>query len=485
MIALIVTLATFTLVGSAASALLRLVVPGTIAGRVAWWYLAGVATLGTTLHLLGVLRVPLMRITLAAVLLAAVVALIFNRNVKSFAVRHGAVPTILLALPLAALVFMAAVLPIRDYDGRVTWLPKARAIAHDGAIDGRFFQGQAGLNLHNHYPLLMPLNAASILILTGSDAVESTRWLYVFVAIAAFVAARDLIAISQPRSAAWVVAAAAWLPMLLSIEGGALAAYNDVTILALTGMAALSLHTAAFGHAGVRAAALFLTALVLTKNEGIVIAVAVVASAVVVRRVRSTRDWLTLAASIAGAVILLAIWRRGGPAAYDEQYGVLVQDLWSSFHRLPDALEALVKQSIDPRTWGWFWPATAVSAAIALAGKRRIDALAPLVLMLLVLGVYAVTFTVTSWNIDELATVAASRLLLHLVLPACWLIAIAAETLGARSAGVRESSPDAAPRAPERVDHRDSEPRADLLPPDHRLADRLPRQGLRQHDLAD
>lgn len=50
--------------------------------------------------------------------------------------------------------------------------------------------------------------------------------------------------------------------------------------------------------------------------------------------------------------------------------------------------------------------------------------------------------------------------------------------------GVRESAADAARSASERADHRGSQPVADLLPPHHRLADLLPRQGVRQHHLA-
>lgn len=422
----------FVAAGAAATSSFRIAVPGTIAGRVAFWYLAGISVAGTLLYVLGALGVPLTRGTIAALFVAAVIVAAVHRarlHNGSSAHHHWAA-TAILVVPLAALLLMTAVLPVRDYDGRVTWLPKALAIAQSGTLDGPFFQGNSGLNLHNEYPLLMPIDAAAVLIATGRTDVESVRWLYALLAIAALLAARDLIAVSQPRSAAWVIAAGAWLPIFLSIEGGALAAYNDVAVLALTGLAVLSLH-----NRDVRAAALFLPALVLLKNEGVVIALVVIASMAVVRRLRSVRDWLTVALPASGAVVLLLAWRRSVPAAYDEQYDVLVRTLPEALRRLPGAAGALLTHAADPATWGWFWLLTVAASVVALAGRQRMSAVGPLLVLFAMFTVYAATFAVTSWNIAELARVAASRLLLHLVLPACMVLAVAGETLSGRPAG--------------------------------------------------
>ncbi len=422
MIALLVTVLLFVVAGAAVSGVLRFNVPGTISGRIAFWYLAGIAVVGTVLYVLGAIGVPIVRVTIATIFVASVVvAAIYRVPLQS--VRHPLAANMFLAVPLLALFLSASILPVRDYDGRATWLPKARAIAHDGAIDGPFFQGNAGLNLHNQYPLLMPLNAAAVLLATGDDDVETVRWLYVLIAIAAFLAARDL--------DAWVIAAAAWLPVLWTLEGGALAAYNDVAMMALGGMAVLCLYR----NRDARAAALFLIAIVLLKNEGVVMAVVILASAI--RRAGFSppppgrgglKPALRMVVPVIGAVLLLFVWRRQVPPAYDEQYNVLIRELPNALHRLPQALHAFASHAFDFKTWGFFWPLTIVAIAIALIGRRRATIIGPLLVLVAMLGVYALTFTVTSWNIDELARVAASRLLLHLVIPACFIIAVAAET---------------------------------------------------------
>lgn len=425
---LFTTLLLFITTGAGAASILRFSVPGTMLGRIAFWYLAGIAAMGASLHVLGALGVRLTSFTVWVIVAIAAAVVVVNRSALSCArhIRHPPAASLALYVPIIALTLMASVLPIRDYDGRATWLPKALAISGDGTIDGPFFQGRAGLNLHNEYPLLMPLNAAAVMVATSRSEPEAVGWLYALVSVAALLAARDLIAVTQPRSAAWVIAYAAWLPMFLSVEGGALAAYNDVTVLALTGASVVSLHTPELGRAGMRAAALFLPALVLLKNEGVVIALSVLLSAALMRRLRG-REWVPILGSIVSAVALLLAWRARVPAAYDEQYDVLLRTLPDVLHRLPLALGSLAMHGSDRNVWAFFWPVTLIASVVALSRHRRAYAVGPLLVVVLMFGTYALTFAVTSWNIAELANVAASRLLLHLVIPACFVIAVAAE----------------------------------------------------------
>jgi len=396
MIALVV----FLVIGAAAAAILR--IPGSLGAL----FLIGLTVNGIVLFLAGLAHVPLVFWVLPA---ASVVVLLFRRPARPPGQRHSIAATIALALPLVALIVAAAILPIRDYDGRVTWLPKAQAIARDHAIDGPFFHGAQGYNPHNHYPLLMPLDDATAIAL-GSD-VESVRWLYVLMVVSLFLVMRDFIS-------EWVVAGAAWLPILLAIDGGALAAYNDFAVCAFVGMAILSPETRA----------LFLAALVLTKNEGAVLAAAIVVALLATRRVR----WTIVVAPLLAAAAL-ALWRMHIPAAYDEQYGVLVRDL--PLHRFPAALLALAKHAWDPGEWGWFWPWTLAAAAVALARRRAAEIAVPAIVIVLALLADTLALTVTSWRIEELASVAANRLLVHLLVPACVIVAC----------GIRQSSRAEAP----------------------------------------
>ena len=148
----------------------------------------------------------------------------------------------------------------------------------------------------------------------------------------------------------------------------------------------------------------------------------------VTRRIRRIRGWIVLCAPVAAAALLLFAWRQRVPPAYDERYDVLIWTLPASLGRLPEALRAFATHAFDPAAWGFFWPVTIVAAAVALAGPRRASVAGPLFVVMAMLGVYSLTFAVTSWNIAELAQVAASRLLLHLLVPACFVIAVAAET---------------------------------------------------------
>ena len=62
-----------------------------------------------------------------------------------------------------------------------------------------------------------------------------------------------------------------------------------------------------------------------------------------------------------------------------------------------------------------------VIAAVAVGRKCAV----PLIAMLLALAAYVVALSVTSWSIDDLAKVAVNRLLLHLIVPASYLLAAA------------------------------------------------------------
>ena len=51
------------------------------------------------------------------------------------------------------------------------------------------------------------------------------------------------------------------------------------------------------------------------------------------------------------------------------------------------------------------------------------EIIVPSLTIVLTLLAYTLALTVTSWRIEELAGVAANRLLVHLLVPACWIVA--------------------------------------------------------------
>ncbi|HET8773613.1 MAG TPA: hypothetical protein VFP80_07475, partial [Thermoanaerobaculia bacterium] len=315
--------------------------------------------------------------------------------------RPARLQAIVFAIPLVVLFLAAAVIPIRDYDGRVTWLPKARAIALEGSTAGPFFQGERGLNLHNRYPLLLPLDAATVMRLSNDTRNEAARWLYVLIPIALFVVLRTML------PSPWIAAALPWLGVVAALEGGALAAYSDFALAAFFGLAVLHLLD---GDA--RTAGLFAAFAVLTKNEGLTLAIALLGAAIVTRRFRL---WLLVPVMLAEGIVLA--WRVRVPAAYDEQYEALLSTLPSKLERVPAALAAIGRHAVSFPEWGIFWVAVAVAAVIA---GRRVAL--PLVAMTLALAAYVAALCVTSWRIEDLAPVAVNRLLLHLLVPAAYIL---------------------------------------------------------------
>ncbi len=427
MIDLLVTLAVFSLAGAATTAALRIPLPASKLARCAFFFLTGLGANGAILYLLGTCGVPLRWTTMAAIpLLAAIVVGLRWRSFASLALPHErhAIAGVVFALPLITLLCAAAVIPTRDYDGRVTWLPKARAITIDGATDGPFFQGKRGLNLHNRYPLLMPLNAAVVMASSGNTQNETTRWLYALTAAAALIVLRGMLISWYGGTGAWTAAAVAWLPVLSSIEGGAIAAYNDFAIAAFFGIAVLYAMASTSERDALRAVGLFAAFALLTKNEGATIAIAVFLATAAGRRLKSLHDWAWVTLPIVAAELLVLVWRLRVPAAYDERYESLVSALPVSMPRLPAAVRALAIHAIEFNEWGIFWIAVAVATTVALFVERSARLIVPLVAIIAALGAYTLALTVTSWQIEELANVAANRLLSHALLPAACIVAM-------------------------------------------------------------
>ena len=344
---------------------------------------------GIALFVLGALHVPLTFLTFLLVLIASIWSAAAMPPLSVTPKAAAWLPHSILAL---VLLILATITPLTDYDGVATWIPKAKAIAREASITGPFFRGERGLNLHNHYPLLIPLNDAAIMRLTGTIDDRAVRWLYVLIPLAA------LLAISEGR--AWICFGIVLLPQVIAApEGGVLSAYNDLAVAAFFGMAVYALDRSEF-------AGVWLAALILTKNEGIALAIASIIAAAIARKLRVRDLWLPAVAFIA-----LIAWRAQIPDAYDERYSVLVRELPSHANRFFYAVVALLRAAIDLKTWGLFWPAVLV--AMLIARKR---ALLPSVAIAIAFASYAIAFTVTSWSIDELAKVAANRLLVQLVI---------------------------------------------------------------------
>jgi hypothetical protein len=386
-------------------------------------FLYAVGSIGLLGQIAGALGIPLTLPTYGVLLLAALVVVSFEKVPK----REPQTPiawaaTMLTLLPIAVLILNTVTTPLSDYDGRVTWMLKAKAIAREHSITGPFFKGQTSRNAHSQYPLLMPVAAAGIFEVTGSDDDRVVRPLYSLIAIAFLIVLRAAMQrVAGVSAAAVITAAVAWLPQFAADnDGGMTSGYSDLPMIAFVSLALLTVSRES--EVGSRAGDSRLTAhdlrlswrfglqlafVACVKNEGVVLAIALFFLARFL--------WKSLL-PVAITLAALAFWRAHIPLEYDENYPQLLRHLGAKVSNYPEAASALLSRMLVFRVWGAFWILAAIGALIE---RKRLA-----VASVFVLFVYITTYAVTNWTIAELAVSSAHRLLLHLVPFAAMLMAV-------------------------------------------------------------
>ena len=371
-------------------------------------WLAGAGATGVVLFLAGLVHLPLLPV---AVVLFAVSAVVALRAPRMRFESKEPLADVLLALTAAALFLIAAIVPLNDYDGRAFWLLKAKAIAHEDRVDGPFFQGQTSTNWRNEYPLLVPLDAA-LLMRAGRELDERhTRWLYVLFAVAFALEIRR-------RLGARYALLFLWLPQILVVrDGSALSAYNDIAVAAFAGCALFEL----IERASPLRFGLWLSFLVLTKNEGLPFALFLFVTGVFVFRKRV----MVAALPLVPAIAMLFVWRSRIERFDEEDFLQLLPRLPERLSRFDDALGALVPHFFAFGNWGLFWIA-ALAAFVVLLWRRQwrvvgLGAAATVPMLALVIVVYMIS----KWDAADYASSSAARVLTQFVAPALYLISAA------------------------------------------------------------
>jgi len=389
-------------------------------------FLLGVGVVGASLFILGLFHVPFV-VTIALVIVAGLLGYWVARSPSNRATQQPSNRFALIAIfiPLAVLAISAAVVPLNDFDGRGFWLLKAKALVHERVIDGPFFHNQVVDDPRNQYPLLIPLDAATVMLAGGETDDRQVRWLYLFTfAALVFVVAR--------RINPWCGAILAWLPQFaVNNEGGALTAYNDIVVAAFVTCAFLDLME---GQSPFRFG-LWLAFLVLTKNEGLPIALIflVIGMASFRRRI----GWSI--APVAVAIAALIAWRSGIPRTDEENFVTLLPSLASHVDRVVPAVIEYGKHFFIVSKWGLLWVAAWIALAV-LAWRKEWRA--PVV-VLSISAVYIGAYVVTQWMMRELIDASADRLLMHMIGPALFAIASATDA----SARNRYSQPEYQPKS--------------------------------------
>jgi hypothetical protein len=382
-------------------------------------FLLGLGITGSVLFVAGVAQVPLV-IAFALLAVCGVGNGVWElrRGIPKPRI-HSPVATALMIVPLAALTFAAAITPLNDFDGRAFWVLKAKGIAHERSIDGPFFHGGT-LDPRNQYPILIPLDGAVILSVAHSLDDRQLRWLYLGMLAALALLVRERISrLVSPSAGAWCAALLVWIPQFaVEPEGGALSAYNDVAIAAFAAGAFFELLDAEARRSELRFG-LWLAFLVLTKSEGLPLALAFLAIGAFVFRKRI----LTPAIIAFVATAALIIWRWRIPAGDEEDVFRLLPTIPEKLHHIGIALAAFPRHMLLMPRWGIFWTVVIVAAFVAPRIDRRAAFLAMAVIAAM-LAIYAAVYVTTAWVPAELIAVTADRLLMHVIAPSLFLLAL-------------------------------------------------------------
>ncbi|MGA8807188.1 MAG: hypothetical protein WB973_04870 [Thermoanaerobaculia bacterium] len=334
---------------------------------------------------------------------------------------HSPLPTILICIPLVAMTFAAAITPLNDFDGRAFWVLKAKGIAHERSIDGSFFHGGTH-DPRNQYPILIPLDGAVILSFAHSLDDRNLRWLYLGILAALALLVRERIGrLVSPAAGAWCAAILVWIPQFaVEPEGGALSAYNDIAIAAFAAGAFFELLDADARRSEIRFG-LWLAFLVLTKSEGLPLALVFLAIGAFVFRKRILAPaFLAIIATLS-----LIVWRFRIPAGDEEDVFRLLPTIPEKLHRLGIAVAAFPRHMLLMPRWGIFWIAVIVAAVVV---RKLRAAHVTIAVIASILATYTAVYVTTAWIPSELIAVTADRLLMHIIAPSLFLLALAART---------------------------------------------------------
>jgi len=385
-------------------------------------WLAAFGVCGALLVLAGVVHIPITPVTAAAAAMIAIaLAIPRKREMLAFPV----VPAILALVPLVVVSYAALTIPLHDFDGRAFWLLKAKGIAHDHAIDGPFFRGEEVVDPRNDYPLLVPLDAAAVMLLTHSLDDRNVRFLYLLTFVALVLLVRERIGkLVSPEAGAWCAALVAWIPQFATAnEGGVMSAYCDIPLAAFVAAAFFELIE---GESPVRFS-VWLSFVMLTKNEGLPLAaVLLIAGFFAFRR----RVAFALPAPFAAMAALIA-WKHRIPHGPEEDLGKLLPTLPQHLDRVPAAIAGFARHLVAS-PWGLFWVGVVLAMGMWVVGcgmskdpQPTTYNPHPFITAFVLLGAFATyiaAYSVTTWVQIDLINSSADRLLMHVVGPAVFAI---------------------------------------------------------------
>jgi hypothetical protein len=294
-----------------------------------------------------------------------------------------------------ALALLALARPVAGWDGWAIWSLKAKAFAATGGFAGPVFTDPVYAYAHADYPPLLSAVQGALYRLAGStDAGWPLQvhlvwwWACGVLALTGFARRRGTAALLLLLS--WAVA-----PHLVR---QVISGYADVpmAMLLLCGAALLS----QMSPARWAPAALLLAGAGLTKNEGLLLALAVVAAVAVWHPERRR----AAAGAAAATVVVFAPWAAFvwlGEISNDVVAGLTAQPpvALDILARLPVAFAAVLREVVWAPRWGFL--VLACSIVLVWAGARARGLLvAALAGLMLFVAIYAITPRDFDWHVE-------------------------------------------------------------------------------------
>ena len=279
----------------------------------------------------------------------------------------------------------ALIAPLADWDGRMTWGPLASYMRHEGTVDATVLREAHWWILHPRYPPLLPLAQVAVqeLFGAGEDDQDYRAFYAAFLAALLLILRDGALRVAGPTAAMLATLCASVLPFLSYGAGGATSAYSDLALAGFYGAALVLLLLERRSPSAGGAAGGLLAGLVLTKNEGVLLAVAalLLASVRLLRRPVSGQrplGWIAAAAGPAlAAFALLTSWRAAIPNRDDEDYfaSLRLSDLLQgAVSRLPAIFPEVLRWTFRWSDWLGFWLLFLLVLIASRRALRRPDA---------------------------------------------------------------------------------------------------------------
>ncbi len=408
-------------------------------------YILGSGMAAFVLFWLALAGLPVSRLAICVLLIMSLSLFVFSRGIgpakalpggrrAAGSVGAGAASArILLVLSLAAISIAAGIVilnslftPLWDIDSFALWGLKSKAL-YLASLDKESYFHRPGYGFsHLEYPLLVPFLNAGVYACAGGISQQMGKLLYIplFVAIAT-VFHRSAAARMERLSALGLCAILISSPALVQWAGAGTA---DIYVVAFLSLGVLSstrfLETRDKTHFAI--AIVSNAALVFTKNEGLVMALAniVLLFAFAAAHGMSRAERILIASGFSIACVALApwfIWSADIPRIH-ENYPKQIANVLNpaNLARIPGIASAFLSQATDISRWGLFWFVAAVSLATP---QRRPSFSFPLASFAALGATYFAIFVVSPWSVEYLSASALERLLLHLAVPGYFMMA--------------------------------------------------------------